>query len=48
MDEGTGMLWCKFLKSKSENCEKAFAHIMKMKGWGVCKLYSLSVLNTIK
>ena len=35
MDEGTGMLWCEFLKSKDENSEKAFAHIMKMEGWGV-------------
>ena len=35
MDEGTEMLWCEFLKSKDENEEKAFKHIMKMKGWGI-------------
>ena len=35
MDEGTGMLWCEFLKSKDENSDKAYDHIMKMKGWGI-------------
>ena len=35
MDEGTEMLWYEFLKSKDENSEKAYNHIMKMKGWGI-------------
>ena len=35
MDEGTSMLWCEFLKRKSESADKVMKHIMKMKGWGV-------------
>ena len=35
MDEGTDMIWCEFLKSKDENCDKVYNHLMKMKGWGI-------------
>ena len=35
MDEGTSMLWCEFLKKKSQNGERVMKHIMKMKGWGI-------------
>ena len=35
MDEGTGMLWSEFLKTKDESCEVSYNHLMKMKGWNV-------------
>ena len=35
LDEGTDMIWSEFLKKKSDNCEKVYKHIMKMRGWGI-------------
>ena len=32
LDEGRNMIWSEFLKKKSNNSEKVYKHLMKMKG----------------